>query len=343
MRNRTYDPRTGRFLQVDPLLRNKATDHYVYCSNNPVMRIDPWGLDDEEEELKDSFWGVVNGVSSWLEYILIETGANIQYIEPPKDLRITKDDNGNPIVSRGVHAKIKARMVGIEIDKMFEFELAWKFTSAMIWGGVNQGLSRIPAEKLTSKIFKELFRSGISSWVNGDNYFRSAFSSTLGLLGKEATKKMFSKMIGLIPEEYRGDVSKFFKEDPLGKHSKKKVVGLGKKAAKVAAKVAEKGLVDAIAGAIEGDIVAVHKPQFVEKRSLLPFWGKYIAQASKYDIFIFKSRSSGYATARVAREDKENNRYFEMIFTYKVPKDGEELDTDDVSIKIKYQKLRADE
>jgi len=48
MRARFYDPVTGRFLQTDPVegtLRNPQSLHwYVYCLNNPIMRIDPKGL-----------------------------------------------------------------------------------------------------------------------------------------------------------------------------------------------------------------------------------------------------------------------------------------------------------
>jgi RHS repeat-associated protein len=44
---RTYDPQIGRFLQIDPL--SEISDHlspFVYASNNPVLRNDPFGLKD---------------------------------------------------------------------------------------------------------------------------------------------------------------------------------------------------------------------------------------------------------------------------------------------------------
>jgi RHS repeat-associated protein len=46
MRHRMYDPRTGRFTQVDPIRGNRPGKHYAYASNKPITRIDPRGLDD---------------------------------------------------------------------------------------------------------------------------------------------------------------------------------------------------------------------------------------------------------------------------------------------------------
>lgn len=46
MRNRMYDPSLGRFTQLDPLLGNRPEKHYAYASNNPLSRVDPFGLDD---------------------------------------------------------------------------------------------------------------------------------------------------------------------------------------------------------------------------------------------------------------------------------------------------------
>ncbi len=43
LRNRYYDPTTGRFTQEDPA--KDGLNWYVYCGNNPVNFVDPWGLD----------------------------------------------------------------------------------------------------------------------------------------------------------------------------------------------------------------------------------------------------------------------------------------------------------
>ncbi|WP_337399150.1 RHS repeat-associated core domain-containing protein, partial [Congzhengia sp.] len=43
LRNRYYDPSIGRFISEDPA--NSGSNWYVYCENNPVKFVDPWGLD----------------------------------------------------------------------------------------------------------------------------------------------------------------------------------------------------------------------------------------------------------------------------------------------------------
>jgi uncharacterized protein RhaS with RHS repeats len=42
---RTFDPRTGRYLEADPLGRFKGMDLYPYALNNPTNFADPLGLD----------------------------------------------------------------------------------------------------------------------------------------------------------------------------------------------------------------------------------------------------------------------------------------------------------
>ena len=43
LRNRYYDPETGRFISEDPA--KDGLNWYAYCGNNPVNFVDPWGLD----------------------------------------------------------------------------------------------------------------------------------------------------------------------------------------------------------------------------------------------------------------------------------------------------------
>ena len=42
LRNRYYNPSTGRFITEDPV--QDGVNWYSYCGGNPVMRVDPWGL-----------------------------------------------------------------------------------------------------------------------------------------------------------------------------------------------------------------------------------------------------------------------------------------------------------
>ena len=43
LRNRYYNPRIGRFASEDQA--RSGLNWYTYCENNPVNRVDPWGLD----------------------------------------------------------------------------------------------------------------------------------------------------------------------------------------------------------------------------------------------------------------------------------------------------------
>ncbi len=62
LRNRYYDPSTGRFISEDPVM--DGLNWYVYCGNNPVIFIDPLGLAITPEDidaynsgkLSDYYW-----------------------------------------------------------------------------------------------------------------------------------------------------------------------------------------------------------------------------------------------------------------------------------------------
>ena len=47
LRNRYYDPSIGRFISEDPA--KSGSNWYVYCENNPLKFVDPWGLDVYQE------------------------------------------------------------------------------------------------------------------------------------------------------------------------------------------------------------------------------------------------------------------------------------------------------
>ena len=48
LRARYYDPSLGRFTQSDPAM--SGANWYVYCSNNPILFVDPSGLSNKPEE-----------------------------------------------------------------------------------------------------------------------------------------------------------------------------------------------------------------------------------------------------------------------------------------------------
>lgn len=44
MRARYYDPKVGRFISEDPIGLAGGLNLYLYCSNNPINWVDPYGL-----------------------------------------------------------------------------------------------------------------------------------------------------------------------------------------------------------------------------------------------------------------------------------------------------------
>jgi RHS repeat-associated protein len=52
MRNRWYDPQTGRFLSEDPLGLEAGLNPYAFAQNDPVGGLDPFGLDAEGEVVR---------------------------------------------------------------------------------------------------------------------------------------------------------------------------------------------------------------------------------------------------------------------------------------------------
>jgi len=60
--NRFYDAETHRFTQEDPI--KDGTNWYVYCGNEPLMRVDPWGLKPMWNEPNDHWFALRDEIES---------------------------------------------------------------------------------------------------------------------------------------------------------------------------------------------------------------------------------------------------------------------------------------
>ena len=62
---RYYDPQLGRWLTPDPLGMPDGPNTYIYCNNNPVGWLDPWGLCGEKKYPIDKGWRMCPRYGNW--------------------------------------------------------------------------------------------------------------------------------------------------------------------------------------------------------------------------------------------------------------------------------------
>ena len=78
LRNRMYDPATRRFTSEDPA--RDQLNWYVYCGNNPVMFVDPWGLRYESvRQMAEDAGGTVEWDGNRNVAIVRLNGKKIEY------------------------------------------------------------------------------------------------------------------------------------------------------------------------------------------------------------------------------------------------------------------------
>jgi len=89
-RARFYDPRLGRFGGKDPLVTGRVQKHYLYVSNNPLIRIDALGKQDQPPQLAE-LWSS-DAVRKMLEESRPGTGTTLGYsINTAETNRIIKE------------------------------------------------------------------------------------------------------------------------------------------------------------------------------------------------------------------------------------------------------------
>jgi RHS repeat-associated protein len=82
-RARAYDPRLGRFVQKDPVLEIRASEHYRYVANNPTGATDPLGERLCVQGVDERIDALVSLLSRW-------SGRTIIAREPEKSACVTK-------------------------------------------------------------------------------------------------------------------------------------------------------------------------------------------------------------------------------------------------------------
>ena len=126
LRNRYYDPETGRFTQEDPVM--DGLNWYAYCGNNPVNFFDPSGLE-------SGYWYKDNSIlDESLQYTEQEQKNMDSAIQAYKDGFLSEDDLIDNIISNNgiipsvgyeingnnVNIIIRAEFSGDRCDEVFE-------------------------------------------------------------------------------------------------------------------------------------------------------------------------------------------------------------------------------
>jgi len=106
LRARYYDPTIGRFISEDPI--KDGLNWYVYCSNNPVMFVDPLGLDPWElfstkDEAAEDFGFYIGEHSieteeEFFSFIFMkkdENGNEVYYYDEPRNDYETEEERKN--------------------------------------------------------------------------------------------------------------------------------------------------------------------------------------------------------------------------------------------------------
>ena len=120
LRNRYYDPTIGRFTQEDPI--KDGLNWYVYCANDPVNCVDPWGLDPDYMVMVkysvEKIGGKVVGFNSSRQIAFISYNGNECGFQIDRVVEIA-DDNGD-LVSRAIS----------NVDSLYEFMSSMGFRGA---------------------------------------------------------------------------------------------------------------------------------------------------------------------------------------------------------------------
>ncbi|MDQ2668646.1 MAG: RHS repeat-associated core domain-containing protein, partial [Gemmatimonadota bacterium] len=117
---RDYDPRTGRWVQPDPIGAGGGQNRYAYVGNDQIGRLDPDGLCFEDLCIME-IYAAYRGASTlyglyrsaqFLEQLLAPAAANLRALESRKGGKLQPDDS-----AKGPHSTFKTNADDSEITK----------------------------------------------------------------------------------------------------------------------------------------------------------------------------------------------------------------------------------
>ena len=229
LRNRYYSPTVGQFITEDPA--KDGTNWYVYCRNNPIMHVDPWGLD-SWAIIDRSTYGWENAVAQMKKYY--GTEVHVVYVDTAEEFADAWNNmgmiDGEKVEIDGVFISVHGDPTGYAvqgIDGVDFDELNQKNMDMLVSFGCNTGFvdeeNNVAVQMLKkNNIAKGVIASDGTVWGNSGfrNDGKGVYAESIG----DDDFKNLLNSYGISSRENEGFI--FYYE---GIDSKIEKYGLGKK------------------------------------------------------------------------------------------------------------------
>ena len=161
LRNRYYDASTGRFITEDPI--QDGTNWYVYAGNNPIMFMDPWGLEKSDDERSPEAQVYIDYYQeAWKNFdALYQSAANIfesALAMIGKEIAHQQADNIRALDEQG---KITGIIYDIKIFTQGRWKLCWAYCQVMIENfQMGMNMTQTQADTRAQQIAESIYGTG---------------------------------------------------------------------------------------------------------------------------------------------------------------------------------------
>jgi hypothetical protein len=178
MRNRWYDPGTGRFTQEDPIGFAGGINLYAYAGNDPVTYSDPFGLCPLPWECEDTKKIIEGKKPSDLEESLETPLLDPVAVGTGAVVRAPASGAASPLVGRAEKATVRALN---STAGQFAFGFAQGFAKGIAPAGEKQNVEALKVIVPGVKAMQWGYKAGnaVGAFVNNLDKIRDIVSNTL--------------------------------------------------------------------------------------------------------------------------------------------------------------------